>query len=119
MFYEERVMADYIDREALIKSLGITNIKDCKECDWGDGRGFCKRDGGFADACYQIEELPSADVRENVRGEWIESNDEMYGSGCWKCSNCGYGYSYEAYFEVNDFNFCPNCGADMRGESDE
>ena len=49
-------------------------------------------------------------VRENVKGEWI---DVVVGTstGCTyhekQCSICGYG-------ELLQHNFCSNCGADMR-----
>ena len=50
-----------------------------------------------------IHALPSV---EN-KGEWI------YQQGIvpykWRCSRC------EKMFKT-DFNYCPNCGADMRGE---
>lgn len=53
--------------------------------------------------------LPRADVRENVRGEWLHwaRSDE--------CSVCGYDTGkYEA-----GTNFCPHCGADMRRAAHE
>ena len=45
------------------------------------------------------------------RGYWIKTGDkeEAYGTVS-KCSVCGV-IDYEG-------NFCPNCGADMRGEQD-
>ena len=47
------------------------------------------------------------DVRENVRGVWIDAQYPFS-----KCSIC------DCYFDTanNEANFCPNCGADMRGE---
>lgn len=50
-------------------------------------------------------------VRPVVRGEWIwtETGDDDY-EQYWVCSVCGEHNFYEA-------NFCPNCGADMRGEN--
>ena len=57
----------------------------------------------------QIDDIPTADVRENVRGEWL-SGDCMGAS----CSNCGEYFSFRCFSEVHDYNFCPNCGADMR-----
>lgn len=43
------------------------------------------------------------------KGEWITHNPnnpfEIYG----ECSNCGFEQTLS-----NKFNFCPNCGADMR-----
>ena len=60
-----------------------------------------------------IENAPSIDI-EPKRGEWIvHSNGKM----C-DCSVCN--ESYDRTFEyVDEWNFCPNCGADMRGTDDE
>lgn len=44
-----------------------------------------------------------ADVRENVRGEWLS----MFGHNV--CNKCGF------KIDIVPTNFCPNCGADMRG----
>lgn len=50
--------------------------------------------------------ITAADVRPVVRGKW-----ENTGSDVWKCSSCGYGIMpWNA-----GVNYCPNCGADMRG----
>lgn len=56
-----------------------------------------------------INEIPAADVRENVRGEWIkEYLVEDLGIMLYVCDKC-------AEPTVKKTNFCPNCGADMRG----
>ena len=65
---------------------------------------------------YKVDQQPTADVRPNVRGEWIEPNRDdvvSYGPGYKGCSNCG-----KAVWLGKWMNFCPNCGADMRGEAD-
>ena len=64
-----------------------------------------------------IETQPTADVRENVRGEWIEDKKaeqehQLIFHKVWTCSQCG-----ERQCGPKGSNFCPNCGADMRGES--
>ena len=51
---------------------------------------------------------PTADVRENVHGEWVLEHS----SQLWECTNC-----HER--EIRTTDFCPNCGADMRGEEHE
>ena len=57
--------------------------------------------------------LYSKGYRKVERGEW-----NLIGNGNgrpihWKCSVCG----YETLDAANgDTDFCPNCGADMRGE---
>lgn len=63
-----------------------------------------------------------ADVRENVRGRWVEVVDrtEMYdkeGVKTWgmlfQCNQCGFVLNaIEGH--TGQYNFCPNCGADMR-----
>ena len=53
-----------------------------------------------------IEELPSAQP-ERKKGRWIDMDDHVM------CSCCG-----AAHYGV-DRNYCPNCGADMRGGQDE
>lgn len=69
----------------------------------------------------QIDDQPTADVRKNVRGEWqVTENIE---NDCYivRCSNChasvrvGGRILYDAKIQLN--NFCPNCGADMRGDA--
>lgn len=72
------------------------------------------------EAMEAVKEQPTADVRENVRGEWIEDKktEEEYQlmfTKVWKCSRCG-----EQQCRLIASNFCPNCGAEMiRGEHDE
>ena len=61
-----------------------------------------------------IKEQHTADVRENVHGEWIDKLDD---EGKWEetvCSVCGKGCGEV----IPVWNFCPNCGADMRERRD-
>ena len=64
-----------------------------------------------------IRKAPSADVRENVRGEWIKGDpdDVPVFRDMRVCALCGFVTYNEA---VKKYNFCPKCGADMRGEKD-
>lgn len=59
-------------------------------------------------------EVPSDDVREVVRGEWQREENWETGYGVWVnvCSAC------RAITPVNvsRYKYCPNCGADMRGD---
>ena len=59
-----------------------------------------------------MEDVPAADVRPVVRAEWIDNG--MYKAPT--CSNCGSGclLNYESDYHESDF--CPHCGADMRGK---
>lgn len=49
-----------------------------------------------------IKEIPAAEARPVVRGEWLEGN--MW-QPCSRCHTRG----------KRSWNFCPHCGADMRG----
>lgn len=60
-----------------------------------------------------LKGLPTADVRENVKGEWIDEKCWSYEYDgneiavvTWKCSECGEETNIRS-------NFCPECGAEM------
>lgn len=67
-----------------------------------------------------IEEAPTADVRENVRGNWqIGQSEKPKRYAGMFCSNCGFevccaNKGWNVYISDN-YHYCPNCGADMRG----
>ena len=55
-----------------------------------------------------INEIPTADVRENVRGKWIDGTP--YVNSHWMvCSVC----HKSAHESCGGDNYCPNCGAQM------
>lgn len=60
-------------------------------------------------AIKMVELEPSADVRENVRGEWLHISDGY--CDFLKCSQCGKSAD-------NQSNYCPNCGCLMKGEDE-
>ena len=85
-------MADLIDRAKAIKA-----IEDMQDCYNGFSSTFDK-----AQIIEVLEEVPTAERK----GHWI---DIKCGSvSIWKCSEC------EEIFS-EDYHYCPNCGADMRG----
>lgn len=66
------------------------------------------------DACELISRIPSAHVRENKRGTWEFEFENLDGEIEYSCSNCG----WVGANGIN-MNFCPCCGADMRGDINE
>ena len=64
----------------------------------------------LVDALMGLEKLPSVTPKRKT-GRWLDNYQYGY-----KCSECG------AYLEIDcgdaEMNFCPNCGADMRGEQE-
>ena len=69
---------------------------------------------GIRRAIEIVEQRPTV---EPVRGEWIVKEDENCFATWDYCSICGFstGFAGSSHY----INFCPNCGADMRGENDE
>ena len=67
------------------------------------------------DFLEMLESAPTADVRENIKGEWIKGGEQPYFRKhfdivvCSVCNKRG----------EQRWNFCPNCGAYMRGNADE
>lgn len=54
-------------------------------------------------AIEALEEEP------RIRAEWIDEPN------CWyRCSHCG--SHYPSIIGIIEYNYCPNCGADMREE---
>ena len=64
--------------------------------------------------------LPTQPERKN--GKWVYAEDE-YGMDGYHCNQCGFfvlwDYTHKFINYIEDYHFCPNCGADMRGEADE
>ena len=68
--------------------------------------GYCNNN--WLDIEMSINIQPTADVRENVRGEWIFPYGDKKYKRCSVCGSVFYSIPYNT-------NFCPSCGADMRG----
>lgn len=102
-------MAEYIEREAALNADFKIPAKRL------DTRIKTARDAVQAYANY-IAALPAADVKPVVRSRWVINN------GRYTCMNCTHVEPY--YTDDNQvlyhahWNFCPNCGADMRGEEE-
>ena len=100
-------MTDYISREAVLQVFAA-------KC--GDCADSCLEFDGFMADCSQclmdgaiktIKSIPAADVREVKRGHAVLKED-----GRAHCSECDWPINSRVW------NFCPNCGADMREETD-
>lgn len=103
-------MAEYIEKEAAIHALKTAaeeydkRVYDIAVC------------AGLNTAIRVIKALPDANVRENVKGKWNKRD-----SWFWYCSACGEPLRVMTD-GIDNFdkepNYCPNCGADMRGGND-
>ena len=90
-------MSDYISRQAAIDE--VTNMTDIMN---DTAKGVLRE---------RLRKLPPADVKPVKRGKWIA----YYHGGTafsYSCNQC-------LHSATERGNFCPNCGADMRGENDD
>ena len=69
-----------------------------------------------------LDKVPSVTPKQK-RGKWGEKAvsdekviDEWQSA---RCSACGKYHTAPYMYYFNNYNYCPNCGADMRGEQDE
>lgn len=97
--------SDYISREAAFESLEKIKSYLHQPCPEYSTMMFWEVEDF-------IDTLPSADVRPVVRGRWMPTRKYDY---CYKCSVCNKSGPLEPDGEsAFKYNFCPNCGADMR-----
>ena len=87
-------------REAIARLPSVQPEQECEKCIF---RPF-----------KQFQSEPSAQS-EPKKGKWIEDPDENFAS-TYHCSNCGVSPVVDNYEQYVFSDFCPFCGADMRGE---
>lgn len=86
-------MAEYIEREALFRSIA------------DDVAPF-----NVAMVFRHIRNAPAADVAPVRHGHWIEDHDYL------KCPECSVMVKWDfTFFDIGNWDYCPNCGAKMDG----
>lgn len=90
----------------------VTKTCDSKpiNCTWMALRNYCKTE--------ESKEESESTEPERKKGEWIEEDLSGYltpgGNSIYHCSECGHTEGPWPHPRLT--NFCPSCGADMRGE---
>lgn len=106
-------MAECIEREAFLNDIKERYCLPCK----GAGKDYngCKcRACWVDDMCDEVIDAPAADVAPVVHGKWIEDHDYL------KCPECGVMVKWDfTFFDIGNWNYCPNCGAKMDGKGEE
>lgn len=92
----------------------------CGECKLGcneEGALYCEEDLAYEQCIDTLQDALYAVDRP--QGEWIEEN------GCVICSECRWnalrtmtGCFMDRHLDYNKSNFCPHCGARMKGAED-
>lgn len=68
------------------------------------------------EVCDDYTVLPTIEPRK--KGKWIEMPDDIF-APIVVCSRCNQLAIVDLYGEYQRTRYCPNCGADMRGEQDD
>ena len=96
-------MAEYIDRQEVIKKL--------EELDSRLMRGhYYDECEGLAMAKAIVNGVPAADVKTVVHGQWVYRNFDTI------CSECRKSAIFDEWEQQAETEFCPHCGADMHKE---
>lgn len=95
-------MAEYIEREALKNEIATSTET------FNTGSVF-----------RAINRQAAADVAPVVHGRWDDSGRYTFPSGdtAVRCTNCGCALT-ESEYHLNNWNYCPVCGAKMDGGAD-
>ena len=96
-------MSDHIKRDAIEEM-----FENARLISDGEYSGYCTED-------INIDAIPSADVVERKRGEWVRFDFAEIPS-VMECSCCGERIWLTTFYE-DSHDFCGACGADMRGEN--
>ena len=102
-------MDDYIKRQDVLDAIWLVD----PENDGSDGGTVVLQNMELTSSDVEsiVSEITAADVRPVVRGRWIEKPYLLGTTNV--CSVCGENYG----MPHGQYNFCPNCGADMREET--
>ena len=100
-------MSDLIDRQEAIDALEK----------WLDEWTHPNAQGAIMDCIQTLNGMPSAQP-QRPKGKWIEQDDGWDGV-YYECSVCKEPFTLiDGTPKDNLYNFCPNCGAEMRGDAD-
>lgn len=119
-------MAEYIEREALMKNFCGYDLTKCVK--YGNKDAGQQHDSYSTMMMYEIADeiidAPAADVAPVVHGRWVDRYGGKYANPLYECSECKRRAPYK--FENDSLNiglwvqdltdYCPNCGARMDGE---
>lgn len=88
----------------------MNNITRYPQCHMRTSFGNCDPIGGF---CLSVNESVCEALHKvsRLQGKWVDDGDTLI------CSNCKTAYNHPIFY--NGWNYCPNCGARMKGTNNE
>jgi len=94
------------DEPTISKMEQVDEPQICEWCKFYDGENCFSQE-----PCKAMLYLKTEPQTERPQGEWKPKNHHTD-----YCSNCGF---EETQWRTADYNFCPSCGARMKGVDDE
>lgn len=85
----------------------------CEECQKSYNKKYAKVPCWMRDIA---ENIYNAGYRKQSEGEWVIAVDSV--DATFICSKCGYSYIEADPEAKTEYNYCPNCGAKMKGVRD-
>lgn len=85
----------------------MEHLTRCIDAEKGLFRAVC-----VAIKCF-VEQIPTVDAVEVVHGRWEPVDHD----GSWRVDMCSVCHRRMHYVDYDQpYQYCPNCGADMRGD---
>lgn len=117
-------MAEYVNREAAIEAADHAYNEWNLAMATADGKREINLVYKRQELCRAVasvfESAPAADVAPVRHGRWDDSGKYTFpdGSTAVRCTECGCAIPLDQFI-LNNWNFCPVCGAKMDGGTDE
>lgn len=116
-------MAEYIERESAVAVILEKQKELCPVGLYGRSHAYGsdrEKYDNWDEIIDALENIPAADVSPVVHGKWVDNDAhpiaQDHGMVSGKCSVCGL---YSGLWYVNrPYNFCPFCGAKMKGDNE-
>lgn len=110
-------MAEYIKRESVVDIISEKQKELCPVGLYGRNHVYGsdrEKYDNWEEIIDAVENIPAADVVPIVHARWMQDDCD---DNCWVCSACGEIWDFlEGTPKQNNANYCPACGAKMKGE---
>ena len=105
-------MVEYVNDKPIV-------FKNETDSDFNVGVGIVFRKSGIYEISINDKTTTVTKISERKTGKWIYGENE-YGIDGYHCDKCGFfvpwDYVHKFINYIEDYKFCPNCGAKMEDE---